>query len=70
MDASQLAITFTRPCGTSGGYQEVNVGFRGYPPGAINQVMYPICLFVLTNIGWLMIPFEVNSSNYFGNTEY
>ena len=69
VDASQLAITFTLPCGTPGGYQEVTAQFRGYLSGAINQVMDSICLFFLTNIGWLIVPSEVNSSNYFGNIE-
>ena len=35
MDAPQLAITFTLPCGTPGGYQEVTAQFRGYLSGAI-----------------------------------
>ena len=69
MDAPQLAITFTLPCGTPGGYQEVTARFRGYLSGAINQAMDPICLFFLTHVGWLIIPSEVHSSNYVGNIE-
>lgn len=56
--------------GASGKVWEVTAQFRDYPTGATNQVMCAICPFFLTNIGWLMTHFGVNSSNDFGIIEY
>lgn len=50
--------------------EEVTVQFRDYPTGAINQVMYAIRPFFLTNIVWLMIRFGADSSNDFEIIEY
>lgn len=54
----------------SGKVQEVTVQSREDPTGAINQVMYAIRPFFLTNIGWLVIHFGVHSSNDIGIIEY
>lgn len=54
----------------SGKVQEVIVQSREDPTGAINQVMYAIRPFFLTNIGWLVIHFGVPSSNDIGIIEY
>lgn len=54
----------------SGKGREVTVQSREDPAGAINQVMYAIHPFFLTNIGWMAIHFRVHSSNDIGIIEY